>query len=104
MDLNLIRQDINQKTADFRHYWQILVKNQCHFNAGNLKVFFQFFWFDFLHFDPCNNFCFCKLFAKGLKSEEERLKDKFWSSEMLKIGRGQHIYPAVAIATTFRVL
>jgi hypothetical protein len=31
-------------------------------------------------------------FAKGLKSEGERLKVKFWSNEMVKIGRGQHNY------------
>ncbi len=48
---------------------------------------------DFLHIDPSNNFCFCKSFAKGLKSEGERLKVEFWSSEMVKIGRGQQNYP-----------
>ncbi len=42
--------------------------------------------------DPSNGFCFCKFFAKGLKSEGERLKVKFWSSKMVKIGRGQHNY------------
>jgi hypothetical protein len=25
-----------QKTADFRRYWQILVKNRCRFTAGDL--------------------------------------------------------------------
>jgi hypothetical protein len=49
------------------------------FIACNLKVFFLFFFFDFLHIDPSNDFCFCKFFAKGLKSERERLKGKFWS-------------------------
>ncbi len=59
MYLNLYRQDIkkiflliafqqslnsSQKTADFRRYWQILVKNQCRFTAGDLKVFFLFFF------------------------------------------------------------
>ncbi len=107
MDLNLFRQDIKkiclliafqqslnsgQKTADFHRYWQILVKNCCRFIADNLKAIFLFFFFDFLHIDPSNNFCFCKYFAKGLKSEGERLKVKFWSSEMGKIGRGQHNY------------
>jgi hypothetical protein len=71
-----------QKTADFCRYWQILVKNHCRFTAGDLKVFFIFFCFDFLHIDPRNDFCFCKFFAKGLKSEGERLKVEFWSSEM----------------------
>ncbi len=33
-----------------------------------------------------------QVFAKGLKSEGERLKVKFWSLEMVKIGRGQHNY------------
>jgi hypothetical protein len=32
-----------QKTADFRRYWQILVKNHCRFIAGYLKPFFLFF-------------------------------------------------------------
>jgi hypothetical protein len=50
-----------------------LVKNRCCFTAGDLKAFFQFF-------------------AKGLKSEGERLKVKFLSSEMVKIGRGQQNY------------
>jgi hypothetical protein len=53
---------------------------------------FSIFCFNFLHIDPSNNFCFCKFFAKGLKSEGDRLKVKFWSSEMVKIGRGQHNY------------
>jgi hypothetical protein len=56
------------------------------------KNFFQFFCFDFLHIDPSNDFCFCKFYAKGLKSEGERLKVKFWSLEMVKIGRGQQNY------------
>jgi hypothetical protein len=41
---------------------------RCRFTAGNLKAFFLIFCFDFLHIDPSNNFCFCKFFAKGLKS------------------------------------
>jgi hypothetical protein len=107
MYLNLFRQDTKkiflliafqqslnsgQKTPDVRRYWQILVKNCCRFTAGDLKAFFLFFCFDCLHIDPSNNFCFCKFFAKGLKSEGERLKVKFWSSEMVKIGRGQQNY------------
>ncbi len=58
MYLNLFRQDIKktflliafqkslnsgQKTADFRRYQQILVKNHCRFTAGDLKAFFLFF-------------------------------------------------------------
>jgi hypothetical protein len=46
----------------------------------------------FFHIDPSNDVCFCKFFAKGLKSEVERLKVKFCSSEMVKIGRGQQNY------------
>jgi hypothetical protein len=114
MYLNLFRQDIKkifllivfqqslnsgQKTADFRHYRQILVKNRCRFNAGDLKAFILFFCFDFLHIDPSKNFCFCKFFAKGLKSEGARLKVKFWSSEMVKIGRDSKTIAAVAVAT-----
>ncbi len=57
--------------------------------AGDLKAFclLQFF-----HIDPSNDFCFCNFFAKGLKSEGDRLKVKFWSLEMVKTGRGQHNY------------
>jgi hypothetical protein len=66
-----------------------LVKNCCRFTAGDLKAFFIFLCLDFLHIDPCNDFCFCKFFAKSLKSEGERLKVKFWSSEMVKIGTAQ---------------
>ncbi len=107
MYLNLFRQDIkkiflliafqqslnsSQKAADFRRYWQILIKNRCRFTAGDLKAFFSIFCYDFLHIDPSNDFCSCKFFAKGLKSEGARLKVKFWSSEMEKIGRGQQNY------------
>jgi hypothetical protein len=67
-------------------------KNRCHFIAGDLKTFLKHFCFDFLHMDHSNDFCFCKFFAKGLRTEGERLKVKFWSSEMVKIGRGQHNY------------
>jgi hypothetical protein len=69
-----------------------LVKNRCRFTAGDLKAFFLSFCFDFLHIDPSNNFGFYKFFVKGLKSEGERLKVKFLSSEMVKIGRGQQNY------------
>ncbi len=61
--------------------------------ANNLKAFIPLFCFDFLHNDPSKDFCFCKFSGKGLKSERERLKVQFWSSEMVKIGRGQHNYP-----------
>jgi hypothetical protein len=70
-------------------YWQILVKNRCRFIAGDLKAFYLFFRFDFLLIDPSNDFCFCKFFAKGLKSEGEKLEV---SLEMVKIGRGQQNY------------
>jgi hypothetical protein len=56
-----------------------LVKNCCRYIAGNLKALYLFLYFDFLHIDPSNDFCFCKFFAKGLKSEGERLKVKFSS-------------------------
>jgi len=69
-----------------------LVKNLCRYIAGDLKAFYLFFRFDFLHIDPSNDFCFCKFFAKGLKSEGEKLKVKFLSLEMVKIGRGQQNY------------
>jgi hypothetical protein len=78
-----------------------LVKNCCCFIAGDLKAFFLILCLDFLHIDPSNDFCFCKFFAKGLKSEGERLKVKFWSSEMVKIGRGHsaHLSPLSPLPT-----
>jgi hypothetical protein len=81
-----------------------LVKNCCRYIAGDLKGFYLLFCFDFLHIDPSNNFCFCKFFAKGLKSEGERLKVKFSSLEMVKIGRGQQNYrrcPVLGKVTSF---
>jgi hypothetical protein len=107
MDLNLFRQNIKkiflliafqQNISSGKKKRQILPlltnfgKNCCRFIAGDVKAFFLFFCFDFLPIDPSNDFCFCKFFAKGFKSEGERLKVKFWSSEMVKIGRGQHNY------------
>jgi hypothetical protein len=56
------------------------------------SLLFYFFFFNFLHIDPSNDFCFCKFFAKGLRGEGERLKLKFWTSEIVKIGRDQHNY------------
>jgi hypothetical protein len=84
-----------------------LVKNRCRFIAGDLKAFFLFFCFDFFHNDPSNDFCFCKFFAKGLKSEGERLKVEFWSSEMekkKKLAGVSKTIAAVAGATALRVL
>jgi hypothetical protein len=69
-----------------------LVKNRCRYITGDLKAFYLFFCIDFLSIVPSNDFCFCKFFAKGLKSEGERLKDKFSSLEMVKIGRGHQNY------------
>jgi hypothetical protein len=69
-----------------------LVKNLCRYISGDLKAFYLFFCFDFLHIDPSNDFCFCNFFAKGLKSEGERLKVKCSSLEMVKIGWGQQHY------------
>jgi hypothetical protein len=89
MDLNLFRQDIledmfphsisakPQQESKNRQLLPLLTnigKNCCNFIAGNLKAFFLFFCFYFLPIDPSNDFCFCKFFAKGLKSEGERLK------------------------------
>jgi hypothetical protein len=71
---------------------KILVKNRCRYIAGDLKAFYLFFCFDFLQIDPSNDFYFCKFFAKGLKKEGERLKVKFSSLEMVKIGRGRQNY------------
>ncbi len=101
MDLNLFRQDIKkislliafqQSRPKNRRLSPLLTnfgKKLLPLHRRRFKVLF-FSFLPFLHIDPSNDFCFCKFFAKGLKSEEERLKVKFWSSEMVKIGRGQH--------------
>jgi hypothetical protein len=81
-----------------------LAKNHCRFIAGNLKAFFYFFCFDFLHIDPSNDLCFCKFFAKGLKSEGERLKVIFWSWEMVKFSGVSTTIAAVIVDTVFGVL
>ncbi len=62
-----------QKTTGFRLFWQVLVKNRRRFIAGYFKAFLYFFYFDFLHIDSSENFCFCNLLAKSLRSEGERL-------------------------------
>jgi hypothetical protein len=80
--LNLFRQDIKkifllkafqqslnsgQKTAEKPNFG----KKSLRFTAADLKAFFNFFCFDFLHIDPSNYFCFCKfLLGKGLKEAE----------------------------------
>jgi hypothetical protein len=107
MDLNLFKQDIKkicllitfqqslssgQKTADFRRYWQILVKNCCRYIAGDLKAFYLFFALIFFTLTLAMIFVSASFFAKGLKNEGERLKVKFSSLEMVKIGRGQQNY------------
>jgi hypothetical protein len=50
---------------------------------------FKSIFFFFLHclctLTLATIFCFCKFFAKGLKSEGEKLKVKFWFSEMVKM-------------------
>ncbi len=116
MYLNPFRQDIKkiflliafkqslnsrQKTADFRRYWQILVKNRCRFTAGDLKAFFLFFCFDFLHIDLSNNFRFCKFFAKSLKSEGERLKVKFCNGCLEKFQKNSLLAVAILFLFTF---
>jgi hypothetical protein len=55
------------------------------------SLFFNFFALIFVPLTLAT-FLFLQVFAKGLKSEGERLKVKFLSSEMVKIGRGQHNY------------
>jgi hypothetical protein len=83
MNLNLFRQDIKKiclliafqqslssgkKTADFRPLQQILVRNSCHFVAGDLKAFF-FYSFALIFFTlTLATILFCKFFATGLKS------------------------------------
>ena len=111
MYLNLFRQDIkkkfllkafqqslnsSQKTAEKPN----LGKKSLPLTAAHLKAFFQFFCFDFLQIDPSNNFCFCKFFANGLKSEGEKLKVK-----LVKNWQGSaKLSPLSLSPTPFRVL
>ncbi len=80
MDLNLFRQD-SKKIFLLISFQQNLSSRQSLFSI--LLLWFSFHW-------PKQWFLVLQVFAKGLKSEGERLKVKFWSSEMVKIGRGQH--------------
>jgi hypothetical protein len=61
-------------------------------HCRQFRSLLSIFRFDFLHIDPSNDFCLCMFFANGLKSEGEKLKVKFSSFEMVKIGRGQQNY------------
>jgi hypothetical protein len=85
MYLNLFRQDIKkifllmafqqslnsgQKTADFRRYRQIFVKNRCRFTPGDLKAFFQFFCFDCLHIYLATIFVSASFLPKVSKVKE----------------------------------
>ncbi len=107
MYLNLFRQDIKkifllkafqqsinsgQKNRRLSPLLTNFGKKSLPLHCRRFKSLFSIFCFDFLHIDPSNNFCFLKFFAKGLKSEGERLRVKYWSSEMVKIGRGQQNY------------
>jgi hypothetical protein len=62
-----------------------LVKNRSRFTAAHLKAFFQFF---------CLTLTLATIFvsASFLPKVSKRLKVEFWSSEMVKIGRGQQNY------------
>jgi hypothetical protein len=42
----------------------------CRFIAGDLKAFFLFFCFGFLHIDPSNDFSFCKFLPRVSKVKE----------------------------------
>jgi hypothetical protein len=55
-------------------------------------LFFYFFALIFFTLTLATILFSAFFLPKGLKSEGERLKVKFWSSEMVKIGRGQHNY------------
>jgi hypothetical protein len=56
------------------------------------KPFFYFYALIFFTLTLATMFVSASFFAKGLKTEGERLKVKFWSSGMVKIGKGQHNY------------
>jgi hypothetical protein len=62
-----------------------LVKNRCRFTAADLKAFFQFFSSIFFTLTLATIF----ISASFLPKVSKRLKVEFWSSEMIKIGRGQ---------------
>ncbi len=92
MDLNLFRQDIkkinlltafqqnvssSQKTADFCHYWQILVKNCCRFIASHLIVFFLFFALIFFPLTLATIFVSASFLPKVSKVKERGWKLNF---------------------------
>jgi hypothetical protein len=85
MNLNLFRQDIKkiclliafqqslssgQKTADFRRYLQILVKNRCRYIAGDLKAFYLFFALIFFTLNLAMIFVSASFFPKVSKVKE----------------------------------
>jgi hypothetical protein len=65
-----------------------LVKNHCRFTAADLKAFFNFFALIFFTLTLATIF----VSASFLPKVSKRLKVEFWSSEMVKIGRGQPNY------------
>jgi hypothetical protein len=97
--LNLFRQDIKkkfllkafqqslnsgQKTAEKPNFG----KNRCRFTAAHLKAFFNFSALIFFTLTLATIF----VSASFLPKVSKRLKVEFWSSEMVKIGRGQQNY------------
>ncbi len=82
-----------QKTTNFRRYWQIMVKIVTRFIEGALKnLFSYFFWFDFLHIDPSNEFWFYRFFAKVSTMKERGCKLNFGLQNVKNGGGGQHNY------------
>jgi hypothetical protein len=82
MDLNLFRQDIKRicLLIAFQQNLSSRPKNRRLLPFGKKSL-------------PLHRRRFKSMFfAKGLKSKGERLKFKFWSSKMVKIGRVQHNY------------
>jgi hypothetical protein len=69
-----------------------LVNNRCRFIAGDLKAFFFIFFALFFFPLTLATILVSASFLPNVSKVKERLKVKFWSSEMVKIGRGQQNY------------
>jgi len=69
-----------------------LVNNRCRFIAGDLKAFLKNFLALILFPLTQATIFVSASFLPKVSKVKERLKVKFWSSEMVKIGRGQQNY------------
>jgi hypothetical protein len=120
MDRHLFRQDIkkicllielqqslssSQKTADFRRYWQILIKKLLPLHRRQLKsLFFYFFALIFITLTQATIFVSASFLPKVSKVKERGWKLNFGLRKFLKLAGVSTTIASVAFATAFRVL